>query len=116
VTFELDGKPNLTNCSKGQYWLTIERQLEGYHHEDPLAWAKLAMPIKVVNHIHVIGNVKATEKMRAVGDMCLMAFYFLFQVGKYTQYKKMQTGIQHSQAVSCQGYHILGQKTVHHPE
>jgi pterin-4a-carbinolamine dehydratase len=28
----------------------------------------------------------------------------------------MQTGIQHSQAVSCQGYHILGQKTVHHPE
>jgi hypothetical protein len=36
----------------------------------------------------LLGNVKATEKMRAVGDMCLMAFYFLFQVGKYTQHKK----------------------------
>jgi hypothetical protein len=68
VTFKSDGKPNLTNCSKGQYWLTIERQLEGYHHEDPLAWAKLAMPIKVVNHIHVIAwKCKSNRKDESCG-------------------------------------------------
>jgi hypothetical protein len=63
------------NCSKGQYWLAIERQLEGNRHEDPPTQAKLTVCIKVVNYIHVIGNIKAIEKERAMGDMCLIAFY-----------------------------------------
>jgi hypothetical protein len=37
----LDRKPNPTYCSEGQYWLAIERQLEDYCCEDPLAQAKL---------------------------------------------------------------------------
>jgi hypothetical protein len=78
VMFELDGKPNPMYHSEGWYWLAIERQLEGYRCENPLAQATWqCSSSKVVNHIHVIGNVKATEKTRAMGDMCLIAFYFL---------------------------------------
>jgi hypothetical protein len=44
ATFELDGKPNPTYCCEGQYWLAIERHLEGYYHEDPLAQANGQFP------------------------------------------------------------------------
>ena len=88
TTFELDGRPNLTYRVDGRYLLGIERQLEGYKRADPPAQAKLAIPVKVVNHIHDVGQAKATARAMAIADMCLIAFYFLLRVGEYTAPRK----------------------------
>jgi hypothetical protein len=88
VTFELVGKPNPTYQSKGRYWLPIQRIIKGYKCVDPPAQAKLAVPVKVVNHIHNIGQVRETARAMAIADMCLIAFYFLLRVGEYTAHRK----------------------------
>ena len=46
------------------------------------------MPVKVANHIHDVGHARATAKDKAIGDMCLIAFYFLLRVGEYTSHRK----------------------------
>ena len=88
ATFELDGKPNPTYRSEGRYWLAIERQLEGYRRKDPPVVAKLAAPVRLVNHISDVGFGKGTARALALGDMCLIAFYFLLRVGEYTSHRK----------------------------
>jgi hypothetical protein len=99
ATFKLEGKPNLTYQAKGQYWLAIERQLEGYWRADPPAQAKLAVPVKVINHLHNAASfAKGTWEM-AVANMCLIAFYFLLCLGEYTaHHKDANTWMLQSQA------------------
>jgi hypothetical protein len=46
------------------------------------------VPVKVANHIHDVGHARATAKDKAIGDMCLIAFYFLLRVGEYTSHRK----------------------------
>ena len=87
-TFEMDGKPNPTYRSEGRYLLPIQRQLKGYRRSDPAAQAKLAVPVKVVNHIHDVGMAKRTSKALAIVDVCLIAFYFLLRVGEYTSHAR----------------------------
>jgi hypothetical protein len=84
----LVGKPNSTHRSEGRYWLPIQQIIEGYKRVDPPAQAKLAVHIKVVNHIHDVGQVREMAQAMAIADMCLIAFYFLRQVGEYTAHRK----------------------------
>lgn len=86
-TCELAGKPNPTYRSEGRYWLKVERLLESYRRIDPPPQAKMAVPVKVVKHILTVNRARNTNKSQALGDMCLIAFYFLLRVGEYTYHK-----------------------------
>jgi hypothetical protein len=76
-TFELEGLPNPTYRSEGKYWLMIQCQIKAYHHQDPPAQHKLAIPVSVVNHLIEVGESSRSDKVQASCDMATIAFYFL---------------------------------------
>jgi hypothetical protein len=82
----LDGKLNLMYQDKDRYWLAIQRQLKGYRRINPPAQAKLAAPVRLPHHLQDVGRVAQTACMMAIGDMCLIAFFFLLRVGEYTSH------------------------------
>ena len=60
--------------------------MEGYKRDDPAPEPKLAVPVTVPNHLaHRLGT---TPLRQAIGDLALIAFYFLLRVGKYTYHKE----------------------------
>jgi hypothetical protein len=84
--FELDAKPNpcYRDGTTPKYWKALEQQLEGYRREDPVAQAKLAVPVSVPRWCVTSGLKAATPKARAIGDLTNTAFYYLLRVGEYT--------------------------------
>ena len=87
-TFELDGLQNPVYRTEGRYWLPLERQLEGFRRHDPPAQHKLAVPISLVEHIVNLGTSSPSNKVRAICDMCTIAFYYLLRVGEYTSHRR----------------------------
>ena len=52
--------------------------------------AQLAIPVAVPEQMGMIGLASdATPKEQAVGDLGLIAFYYLLRVGEYTQKRKI---------------------------
>ena len=62
---------------------------EGFRREDKASVAQLAVPVAVPQQMAIVGLASgATERESAVGDLGLIAFYYLLRVGEYTQKKK----------------------------
>ena len=87
-TFELDGLPNPSYRTEGRYWLQLERQLEGFRRQDPPAQHKLAVPVSLINFLINQGNSSPSTKVKAICDMCSIAFYYLLRVGEYTSHRR----------------------------
>ena len=59
--------------------------MDGWRKEDPATTKMLPVEADVPEAIATLGQQPgATELMRAVGDLALIAFYFLLRVGEYT--------------------------------
>jgi hypothetical protein len=59
--------------------------LDGWKKEDPPTLKKLPVEVDIPEYIASLGNtVSSTELDRAVGDLSLIAFYYLLRVGEYT--------------------------------
>ena len=59
--------------------------MDGWRKEDPATTKMLPVEADVPESIATLGQQPgATELMRAVGDLALIAFYFLLRVGEYT--------------------------------
>jgi len=86
-TFELDGYPNPLYRDGGinVYHLCIARQLESFRRTDPPTRSQLAIPIAIPNWIFWTSRLSNQPQICAIGELCLMAFFFLLPIGKYMQ-------------------------------
>jgi len=89
TTLQLDGKPNPLADTQGKYPKAISQLLEGYRRADPPSQPKLAVPLVVPRHLVIKGGI-GTDRQKAVGDLALIAFYYLLRVGEYTYHKKSE--------------------------
>jgi len=86
TSFELAGFPNpLFQHGTKTYHKRLHRQIEAFHREDPPAKPQLAVPVRVPNWIFRSSCQSQRPHIRAIGELCLIAFYFLLRVGEYTQ-------------------------------
>jgi hypothetical protein len=79
----MDGQPNLVVMVQGKYHQKISQLIEGYRRNDPAPKYKLAVPLTVPTYMYNYGKT-GIVKNKALGDMALIAFYYLFRVGEYT--------------------------------
>jgi len=84
-TIELAGhanplhKPGTTN-----YLAALAMQTEAYKRKDPTSIKQLAVPVDVLNQIYMATQNSSNAKLKAMGKLSLIAFYFLLRVGEYT--------------------------------
>jgi hypothetical protein len=76
--FELDGEQSPVVKPQGQYHKKISQLLEGYKRKDPSPKFQLAVPLTVPAFMHTFSR-SGTKKQKAVGDMALIAFYYLLK-------------------------------------
>jgi hypothetical protein len=81
--FELDGEQSPVVTLQGKSHKKISQLLEGYKQTDPSPKFQLAVPLTVPAFMHTSSR-SGTEKQKAVGNMALIAFYYLLRVGEYT--------------------------------
>jgi hypothetical protein len=63
----------------------LQVTMDGWKKEDPPTRKKLPVEVDLPEHITTIGLRKgASQLAQAVGDLVLIAFYFLLRVGEYT--------------------------------
>jgi len=87
-TCELDGYPNpLYQAGTNYYHIRLARQLEAYRRNDPPTQQKLAIPLSIPKWIFLNSRTSNNPHMRAIGELCLIAFFFLLRVGEYTTNK-----------------------------
>ena len=67
------------------YKTPVARLLEGFRREDPPATPQLALPIKVPEECQNAGLKSKHPFNIAVGDLAIIAFYYLLRVGEYTK-------------------------------
>ena len=61
----------------------------GFRRADPLPQPELAVPVSVPQAVASLGlHSASTPKEQAVGDLTLIAFFYLLRVGEYTQKSK----------------------------
>ena len=91
--FEMDGQPNPVVTPQGKYHQKISQLIEGYRRKDPAPRYKLAVPLTVPTHMYRYG-LAGNNKHKAIGDMSLIAFFYLLRVGEYTKEKNKRTRTQ----------------------
>ena len=63
----------------------LQQMMDGWRKEDPATTKMLPVEADVPEAIATLGQQPgATELIKAVGDLALIAFYFLLRVGEYT--------------------------------
>ena len=77
------GKTPLHN-DLGDYHLPIKHMLDGFEKVDPPSEKKLAVGIDLPEHCCARAKRASSAKARAIGDLILIAFYFLLRIGEYT--------------------------------
>ena len=88
-TIELAGcanplhKPGTTN-----YHAAIALQTEAYKRGDPAAEKQVAVPVIIPNHVYLETRRSVDRRSKAIGELVLIAFYFLLRVGEYTHHGK----------------------------
>lgn len=70
-----------------KYTTTFARLIEGWRREDPPVVPQLAVPVSVPNYLYTLGHASKNPKLRAVGNLSLIAFYYLLRIGEYTKPK-----------------------------
>jgi len=84
-TFELAGLPNpLYQPNSDKFEIHIRRQLEAFRRIDPPSKPQLAVPVAIPNWIYQTSRQSKNPHIRAIGELSLMAFFFLLHVGEYT--------------------------------
>ena len=65
--------------------------IEGMRRQDPLPRPQLAVPVKLVKTASKIAQGTKDQKMHAVTDLMMIAFYYLLRSGEYTKPKFVTT-------------------------
>ena len=87
-TFELAGQLSpIYQPGTTKYVTNIQRQIEGYRRDDPPVTPQLAVPVAVPNFVFDKGAASGNPFEAALGNLSLIAFYFMLRVGEYTQPK-----------------------------
>jgi hypothetical protein len=84
-TMQLAGKPSPIHETEGIYKIPVARLVEGYRREDPPSVPQLAIPIDVPETMQAQGYSTKCPKERAIGDLSVIAFFYLLRVGEYTK-------------------------------
>ena len=84
-TIELAGEPSPLYKAEKTYKTPVARLIEGYRREDPPATPQLALPVKVPQECQNCGFRSQHPFKIAVGDLAIIAFYYLLRVGEYTK-------------------------------
>lgn len=85
-TISLDTGLNPTKEDNGQRLLfPIRQMMDGWRKEDPPTEKKLPVEVDVPEFLADMGRqASASPLQQAVGDLALIAFYYLLRVGEYT--------------------------------
>ena len=86
-TFELAGKQSPVYQTEKVYKAAVARQMEGYKRCDPPSTPQLAVPIMVPEECQRQAYTTKNPVLKAVGDLSIIAFYYLLRVGEYTKPK-----------------------------
>ena len=84
-TIELAGEQSPIYSSDKIYKLPVARLIEGFRREDPPSTPQLAVPVSVPEMCQKIGYRTHNDFLRAVGDLSIIAFFYLLRVGEYTK-------------------------------
>ena len=88
-SIEMGGKVSPIYRESNKYLLPLERQIEAYRREDPPPTPHLVVPVSVIELMFIKGKYeKTTLRLTAMGELTLIAFYFLLSVGEYTAVKR----------------------------
>jgi len=82
-------RPGTTN-----YQAALALQTKAYHRTDPTTLKQVATPVKIPNFIYESTRESEDHRVQAVGELTLIAFYFLLRVREYTHHGK---GIRRTQ-------------------
>jgi len=86
-TIELAGFDNpLHRTGTNIYHAAIAMQTETYRRTDPVVKKQLAVPVTVPNFIFRETRNTSDNRLKAAGELVLIAFYFLLRVGEYTHH------------------------------
>jgi len=82
---ELAGYMNLLHQpGTMNYHAALKMQVEGYKHNDPATKKQWAVPVTVPNLVYLATWNTLDCRAWAIGELVLIAFYFLLRVGEYT--------------------------------
>ena len=80
---QLAGQPSPIHKAPETYLLPVAQMVEGLQRVDAPAVPQLAIPVAVPKHMHKMGQLSNSELQLAIGDLSLIAFFFLLRIGKY---------------------------------
>lgn len=83
-TFELAGEQSPILQAPGTYITPVARLVEGFRREDPPPVAQIAVPISIPIECLRLGYLSTSSKQQALGDLTVIAFFYLLRVGEYT--------------------------------
>ena len=85
-TIELAGYRSPVYRADNKYNLSIERAVEGWRRDDPLAIPQLAVPVTVpLQMAEEAYRSNGTALLRTIADLALIGFFYLLRVGEYTR-------------------------------
>ncbi len=94
-TIELAGYENpLHRLGTTSYHAALALQTETYRREDPVTKKQLAVPVHVPNYIYSTTRKTSDRRLKATGELTLIAFFFLLRIGEYTHHGKSQRRTQ----------------------
>jgi hypothetical protein len=105
-TIELAGEQSPVYETQGTYKLPVARLVEGFRREDPPPVAQLAVPIAVPETCFDIGYATNTNTSKAIGDLALIAFFYLLRVGEYTKPRTIIRNNKRIRATRTIQFHI----------
>jgi len=86
-TIELAGIDNpLHRPGTTNYYAALALQTKTYQRDDPILKKQVAVPVNVPNHLFLASRWSPDQRTKAVGELALIAFYFLLRVSKYTHH------------------------------
>ena len=84
-TLELAGQSSPVYETPGTYRVPVARLMEGYRRVDPPAVPQIAVPAKVPRACQQAAYKTKNDNLKAIGDLAIIAFYYLLRVGEYTK-------------------------------
>jgi hypothetical protein len=84
-TIELAGYRSPVYRADNKYNLSIERAVEGWRRDDPLAIPQLAVPVTVPLQMAEEAYLTGTALHQTIADLALLGFFYLLRVGEYTR-------------------------------
>ena len=83
-TIDLEGGISTIYQGYKKYIVSIQHQIEVYRCEEPPSTHKLAVPVATINLAYDIGNKSNNTSAEAVGQLFIIAFYFIPSIVEYT--------------------------------